>query len=151
MNRISCLIVGVICLGATNVFAHCEVPCGIYDDQLRLDLMAEHASTISKAIAQINEMSAAGEKNYNQIVRWTMTKETHATKIQQIASQYFLTQRIKSSQENYDEHLKMLHGILVTAMKTKQASDPATAETLNEAIGAFRASYLGPEGEAHKH
>ena len=28
--------------------AHCEIPCGIYDDQLRLQLMREHVMTIEK-------------------------------------------------------------------------------------------------------
>jgi len=145
------LVACVIVASASSLFAHCEVPCGIYDDKLRLDMMAEHVSTIGKAIVQINELSAAGETNYNQIVRWTMTKESHATDIQQIVSQYFMTQRIKPSQDNYTEHLKMLHAILVAAMKTKQAADPATADALMGAINDFRASYLGPEGEAHQH
>ena len=26
--------------------AHCQIPCGIYDDQLRIELMEEHAGTI---------------------------------------------------------------------------------------------------------
>jgi hypothetical protein len=40
------------------VFSHCQIPCGIYDDQARLDMMAEHIGTIEKSINQVNEISA---------------------------------------------------------------------------------------------
>ena len=35
--------------GVTSVvFSHCEIPCGIYDDPMRLDMMAEHITTITR-------------------------------------------------------------------------------------------------------
>ena len=34
---------------ASLAFAHCQVPCGIYGDQLRFDQMLEDQKTISKA------------------------------------------------------------------------------------------------------
>jgi nickel superoxide dismutase len=36
----------MVALGAATVGAHCEIPCGIYDDQLRADLIEEHSTTI---------------------------------------------------------------------------------------------------------
>ncbi|MDY6953871.1 MAG: superoxide dismutase [Ni], partial [Thermodesulfobacteriota bacterium] len=33
--------------------AHCEIPCGIYDDQMRIDMIAEHITTIEKSMKQI--------------------------------------------------------------------------------------------------
>ncbi|MFC2114699.1 superoxide dismutase [Ni], partial [Bacteroidota bacterium] len=76
--------------------SHCEVPCGIYDDELRIDLIYEHITTIEKAMKQIGELEKAEPVNYNQVVRWINTKEEHANEIQHIASQYFMTQRIKA-------------------------------------------------------
>ena len=38
--------------------AHCQVPCGIYGDQLRFEQMLEDEHTISKAQIQINELSS---------------------------------------------------------------------------------------------
>ncbi len=75
--------------------AHCEVPCGIYDDELRIELIKEHIQTIEKAMYQINEIQNSESINYNQLVRWINTKEKHAELIQEIAEQYFLTQRVK--------------------------------------------------------
>ena len=34
--------------------AHCQVPCGIYDDPARIAELREDATTIEKAIAGIN-------------------------------------------------------------------------------------------------
>jgi nickel superoxide dismutase len=138
-----------ILLSSALAYAHCEVPCGIYGDQMRFHTIEEHIATIEKAIDQIAELSAADSPNYNQIVRWVNTKETHATEIQHIVSQYFLTQRIKAGKENYSEHLEMCHSLLTLAMKCKQSLDTGNVAKLKEAAGAFRTSYLGPEEEMH--
>ena len=83
--------------------AHCQIPCGKYDDQLRAKLIAEHAGTIEKSMQQIIDLGKTNPVNYNQLVRWVSNKESHATKIQDIVSEYFLTQRIKPDQKNYSE------------------------------------------------
>lgn len=135
----------------SNLDDHCEVPCGIYGDSLRVALMYEHASTIEKGMSQINELGAAGDKNYNQIVRWVMNKETHAEEIQHIVSQYFLHQRVKipaadASDEDsklYTRQLAALHTIAVYAMKTKQSTDTANSTKLKEAIHSFEHAYFG--------
>jgi nickel superoxide dismutase len=128
-------------IAAPRLAAHCQVPCGIYGDQGRLDRLHEDGHTIEKAIRMINELGAAGEKNYNQIVRWVMTKEDHADHIAGEMQTYFMAQRIKESQENYEELLVAAHRVIVAAMKCKQAADPAAAEALQEALDAFAAEY----------
>ena len=52
------MLVPVALMGffATTVFAHCQVPCGIYGDQLRFEQMLEDEHTISKAQITLNEM-----------------------------------------------------------------------------------------------
>lgn len=32
---------------------HCQVPCGIFDDPVRVKLLEEHAATIRKAVVQV--------------------------------------------------------------------------------------------------
>ena len=123
--------------------AHCEIPCGIYDDQLRTKLIAEHAATIEKSMKQIMELSKAKPINYNQLERWVSNKETHATKIQNIISQYFLTQRIKPDQKKYAEKLTVLHKMLITAMKCKQTTDLSHVDALRAHLTNFEALYFG--------
>ena len=74
---------------STLVFAHCEIPCGIYNDKLRINLLNEHITTIGKSMTQIMEYSKDGNKNYNQLIRWVNNKEEHANQFQDIITQYY--------------------------------------------------------------
>ena len=135
----------------TAVAPHCEVPCGIYADQMRFEQMLEDTATIAKAISSINELASSmadtppSGKAINQATRWVTTKENHATNTQQIISQYFLTQRIKPDHKEYVGQLATSHKVLVAAMKCKQDSNPATAEALKKAILDLYRAYEGKE------
>jgi len=130
-------------------YAHCEIPCGIYGDSLRIDLMEEHIRTIEKSMNQIIELSKEGDKNYNQLVRWIVNKEEHAKKLQDIVSQYFLHQRIKpvepeneEAYKKYVKHLTLLHELQVYAMKAKQTTDLKYIEKLRAALKEFEKAYF---------
>ena len=129
-------------------FAHCEVPCGIYGDSVRIALIYEHISTIEKAMNQINELSKADDVNYNQLVRWVNTKEEHAEKIQEIASQYFLHQRIKIKDVSDDEYKKyisqvtLMHQMQVYSMKSKQTTDLQYIDKLRATLAFFENAYF---------
>ena len=128
--------------------AHCEIPCGIYDDSLRISLMREHITTMEKSINQITNLSAEGEKNYNQLVRWITNKESHADKFSEIVTQYFMTQRLKpistdnSEYQKYQQQLTSLHNMLVSAMKCKQTNDLAHIQKLRELVDTFEKAYF---------
>ena len=145
----------IITFSFTNkIYAHCEVPCGIYTDELRVELIKEHFQTIEKAMNQIAELQSAEAVNYNQLVRWINTKEQHANLIQEIAEQYFLHQRVKfadqADEEKYKKYiaqLTSLHQLVVYAMKSKQGIDKANVENMKKALAAFEDSYFGE----HRH
>ena len=123
--------------------AHCEIPCGIYDDQVRADLIGEHIDTIEKSMKQIEGLSKADPINYNQLVRWINNKELHANKLQEIVTQYFMTQRIKTDAANYAKKINILHEMLIYAMKCKQTTDLANTERLRTLLKDFEALYFG--------
>jgi len=148
MKKLSVLLLSIFIWQVAN--SHCEVPCGIYDDHARIQEMREHILTIEKAITKIEELQKESTPNYNQIVRWVTTKEDHANKIQDIASQYFLTQRIKFDTDNYQEKLKTLHEIIVYSMKAKQTLDYGNITNLNKSVTAFEGLYFEKEHN-HKH
>ena len=137
------LTLAVIAFGAEEVRAHCEIPCGIYDDQLRADLIAEHSTTIEKSMKKIVELSKQNPVNYNQLVRWVSNKEKHADEIQHIVTQYFMTQRIKPDANKYSDKLAVLHKMLIYAMKCKQSTDVAHVSTLRSLTKEFEILYLG--------
>lgn len=136
-----------------NAKAHCEIPCGIYDDSLRIALIKEHIGTIEKSMNMIIKLSTEKELNHNQLVRWIINKEEHAIKIQEIVSQYFLHQRIHIKQpgdEHYDKYVNeliLLHKISVYAMKAKQSTDLSLIKIMTETVNTFEKSYFGE----HKH
>lgn len=134
--------------------AHCEVPCGIYDDQVRVRLIHEHAGTVLKSMQKIKELSAEGDKNYNQLIRWVSNKDEHAKEIQEIVYQYFMTQRIKPKDgdeaEKYVTELTLLHKILIHAMKSKQTTDESHPAKIDELLHEFSASYFGEHKGSHK-
>ncbi len=134
--------------------AHCQVPCGIYGDQLRFQQMLEDEQTISKAQIQLGELvgDEVDPQAVNQMVRWTTTKEDHASRIQETIASYFMAQRIKPDAEGYGKTLMAAHAVMVNAMKAKQSADPATAKALEKAIFDFYRAYEGKEPDFdHSH
>jgi nickel superoxide dismutase len=123
-------------------FAHCQIPCGIYDDHARVQLMLEDVATIEKSITMILELSGKTDaQSQNQLVRWVMNKEHHAQKIISTISDYFLTQRVKPDQKDYAERLARHHAVIVAAMQTKQNADMKHVITLKESVMALSAYY----------
>ena len=141
-HRLGLAILSVF-FAAGTAGAHCEIPCGIYDDGMRLEQIAEHIKTIEKSMNEIKELSNGNPLNYNQLVRWVSNKETHANEIQHVVTQYFMTQRIKPDAKKYAEKLKVLHHMLIYAMKSKQTTDPANTEKLKSLLKEFEILYHG--------
>ena len=136
------LLIGLVSAGlASRADAHCQIPCGIYGDDARFTALLEDVTTLKKAVRKIEQESAADSINHNQLVRWVKNKETHADKISHVMLEYFLAQRIKSDQPDYEARLVAIHKIIVLAMKTKQNVDAGIVDDLEMAITGFQALY----------
>lgn len=141
---------------ASMAYSHCQIPCGIYDDQMRFDMIAEHITTIEKSMKLVTELSGQDKPDMNQIVRWVHNKDEHADEISHIIAYYFMAQRLKlpakSDVKAYNEYVKkltLLHEMLVYTMKAKQTTDLANVEKLRSLLAKFRDAYFGETG--HKH
>lgn len=141
-----------LCLLAVNtaVWAHCEIPCGIYDDDMRFAMIDEHIATVEKSMTQIIALAGAEQNalNANQLARWVANKEHHADLIQEIVSQYFLTQKLKTPNESdakafaaYTGQLVLLHKMLRGAMVCKQTADLENVEKLRLLAHDFKHAY----------
>jgi nickel superoxide dismutase len=134
----------------TQLAAHCQVPCGIYDDHARVDAMLEDAATVLKATQKLKELAGTHDpQGQQQIVRWVMNKEKHAQAIIDTISDYFLTQRVNEKQEDYAERLMKHHKVIVAAMKAKQRASHVSAEALSDAIKELIVYYPAPEKHEH--
>lgn len=124
--------------------AHCQVPCGIYDDDNVIQSMHVDWMTIEKASKQILELQKDPEKNANQLVRWINNKESHAQAIQEKVLNYFMAQRLKVDQpdkETYLKKLRLCHQVIVTAMGCKQSTDPAPVTKLRGLLQEFETAF----------
>ena len=138
--------------------AHCEIPCGIYGDEMRFEMIEEHLQTIEKSMRMIDELSAAPGKNANQLVRWVVNKEEHAEQLREILTVYFLDQRIKpvdagagEARQTYLDQIETLHRMMVRVMKCTQTTDVTHVEKLRELTSRLYLLYFGEEHEKHTH
>jgi nickel superoxide dismutase len=158
MRRWTVLTLVAVLVGGSPalVGAHCQIPCGIYDDELRVQLIEEHVGTVEKSMQQIIALGKEQPVNFNQLVRWIDNKEQHAQEIQDIVASYFMAQRVKPRAESEDgravyiSQLTLLHHIQIHAMKAKQTVDLAEVEALRSLVLEFRKTYFGGLG-THTH
>lgn len=136
---IGCSFVFILTIQAS---AHCEIPCGIYHDEMRIDMINEDIATIEKSMNQIIKLEKKEHHNSNQLVRWIMNKEHHADKIQEIVTQYFMTQRIKTDTNSYEKKLGLLHQMLIYSMQCKQTTDLANVNKLKDLVNDFKTLYF---------
>ena len=139
-----------------GLYGHCQVPCGIYDDAVRVVQIEEDIATIRKAMSMIKGLSGKSDaQSINQMIRWVNTKESHAGKIQETVSSYFLAQRIKpkkkgeAGRQNYVNQTLLLQQLIVAAMKCKQNVDQGRCEAASDLVVEFSVSYFDEHGMEH--
>ena len=81
----------------TNILvAHCQIPCGIYDDALRILQIKENFQTIEKAMNKIAFLSSElTPQSSQQIVRWVNTKEDYSIVIDEVLKGDFKLEQAK--------------------------------------------------------
>lgn len=147
-------ILGMIALSliwilSQPALAHCEIPCGIYGDRMRIDMLSEHIDTMEKSMKTIASLNDGNTSNLHQLVRWIDNKERHAVEFQEIVWQYFMTQRIKPVDENgegrdkYLKQVEILHRMLIETMKCKQTTDLKHIENLRSLLKNLETAYFG--------
>lgn len=135
--------------GVGNALAHCQIPCGIYNDEMRFTMMLENVTTVEKSMTEITALNKMDKPDMNKLVRWVDNKDTHADKLAEIITYYFMSQRVKPvSQENkadyqkYVNQIALLHQMLVATMKTKQTTELKYCRELRRLIAEFKTSYM---------
>lgn len=142
------LLAGCLLAAPASLWAHCEIPCGVYGDEARFAAIAEDLTTIEKAMTQIAALAGQSDaQSANQLARWVANKEEHANRIQHVVAQYFMTQRLKEVEEGseavaaYTEKLVLLHRMLRGAMKCKQTVDVEEVEKMRALLHEFKQAY----------
>ncbi len=141
------LIFFVSILLLTPLHSHCQLPCGIYHDDLEFMLLNEYTETLQRANKGILTNTKASPLGDNQMVRWVNLKDEYSDKISTMMTTYFLQQRIQPGQANTVDLLVAVHQILQTAMKVKQTVDQNLVIQLECEISKFKTLYQPPAKE----
>ncbi len=155
MRNIVLLLLALLA-SSNAVYAHCQIPCGIYGDKRVFEQLEEDIKTIEKAMKMIEVLSKEPGKNANQLVRWVNNKETHANKVMDTVLNYFLAQRVKfpKSQDPeavaaYQQKLALLHQMIVYSMKAKQTIDLKYVVELRSSLSQFYEIYFSEKQKKH--
>jgi nickel superoxide dismutase len=119
----------------TIVYAHCDVPCGIYDPH-QAELAARTVARMVELLGQLPKENLT-EADRQKFVRCVAVKEQHAEivkhEIQVIWSDYFKPEHLDRYPDIHDRTWK----ILKLAGKNKQNIDPQAAADLEAAVKEF--------------
>ena len=115
--------------------AHCQIPCGIFHDDLIFATLEQNIETLQKAD---HELSEPGLSN-NQSVRWIMNKEIQSDQIAQTMLTYFLQQRVKLDDPRRAEKLNLIAMICMQCAKVKQTVDSQEVAALGDEIKQLKA------------
>mmetsp|Transcript_18555 Transcript_18555/g.27655 ORF Transcript_18555/g.27655 Transcript_18555/m.27655 type:complete len:158 (-) Transcript_18555:1516-1989(-) len=130
-------VVFILCC-LSIVWGHCQQPCGIYDDDRRVELLKTSVATIRKSVDEfVGHFGWESAIEANQAIRWILQKEKHADLIINELSEYWLLQRIKDTSDNYGEQLKVTHQLMVQSMKVKQTATSESVVLLENRLSSF--------------
>lgn len=121
--------------------AHCQLPCGIYHDDLRFASLEEDVQTLYKAIAEIKANSTGSLEGNNQLVRSVNLKDEYADKIVHTMTFYFLQQRLKPGQKNLGSMLNSSFIILQLSAQIKASIEASLVDKLSQEITKFKELY----------
>lgn len=115
------------------VYAHCDVPCGIYE----VDTMRHAADTCAKMIEKIDALGdLGGEKTdaHNNFIRMVMTKEKHAQlckdQLYILWSDHFKPEHLQKFPDLHDMFWKAVK----QCSKVKQSLSADEAHTLQHMV-----------------
>jgi nickel superoxide dismutase len=125
---------------AETVYAHCDIPCGIYDPHEAI-VAAQTCVRMTDLIAELPTKGLSDVEMRNSFVRYVKTKEDHAEKckheVRVIWGDYFK-----------DEHLKTvpdLHNLVWKIMKqggkVRQTADKQAALDLLDSVNKFAEAF----------
>lgn len=123
---------------ARKVYAHCDIPCGIYDPYA--------AQVAAHTVIRMTKLIKEAGEDVHKITRLTLVKEAHAeivkNEIRIIWADYFKPEMI----EKYPDLHTQVFEIMKLASKTKQEIDSESAQKLLESVQKFAEIFWESKG-----
>jgi nickel superoxide dismutase len=111
-----------LCLQGT-ILAHCQMPCGIYHDNMVYDQIDQYIETMYKGVTVLNDNKFNNPHDRNEFVRWVMLKENSSNDTAELIMTYFLQQKMKPGEDGNAQRLESAHKLLFLLVQIKQNDD----------------------------
>lgn len=118
--------------------AHCQMPCGIYHDDMVFDQIDQYVETMYKAISILKDNKFENVKDKNEFVRWVMQKENASNEAATILTTFFLQQKIKPSENDTIKRITSAHNLLFLLVGIKQTVDIKIVEQFADEWEKFK-------------
>lgn len=113
----------VLATWAGSLGAHCQMPCGIYHDDMVYDQIDQYVETMYKGISILKENKRDTDRERNEFIRWVILKEKASDEAASLLTTYFLQQKIKPDEQDTAKRLSTVHKLLVDLVLIKQNVD----------------------------
>jgi nickel superoxide dismutase len=130
-------IFSTLCLQG-GLSAHCQMPCGIYHDDMIFDQIDQYVETMYKGMTMLTNSKFETPKERTEFVRWVMTKDSSSNDVSELLTTYFLQQKIKPDEEDTTKKLISAHKLLFLVVQIKQNTDRALIEKFNDEWEKFK-------------
>lgn len=132
--------------------SHCQMPCGIYHDDMVYDQIDQYVETMYKAIHELEESKFSSPWERSQFVRWVMVKEKESDDAAKVLTTYFLQQKMKpDEQPETAKRLAVLHKLLFLTMQIKQHIDIRCVKNFQENWIDFKLMFHNKDYECEMH
>lgn len=131
-----CVAASLSCAGLLN--GHCQMPCGIYHDDMVFDQIDQYVETMYKGITVMNDSKFTTVREKNEFVRWVVQKENASNEAANLLLTYFLQQKIKPGEDDTTKRLTSAHKLLFLLVQIKQNADVQIVETFSTEWEKFK-------------
>lgn len=130
----------VLILGGTgsSLQAHCQMPCGIYHDDMVYDLIDQYVETMIKGITVMNQSKFDTVRERNEFVRWVMEKDKESNEAANLITTFFLQQKIKPGEADTAKRIERAQKLLALLVSIKQNTDVKIVESFGEEWEKFK-------------
>lgn len=137
-NLLLILSLSMLMLKNSNLEAHCQMPCGIYHDDMVYDQIDQFVETVYKGISVMKDSKFETLRDRNEFIRWVVQKEKECDEIAELITIYFLQQKIKPDEPDTTKRLISAHKMLFLIVAIKQNADLEFVKQFNQEWEKFK-------------
>lgn len=124
-----------------DLMSHCQMPCGIYHDDMVFDQIDQYVETMYKGISVIDDSKFTSVKDRNETVRWIALKDHESDDTAQLITTYFLQQKIKPGEADTAKKLESAHKLLFLLVAIKQNVDLQMVQDFSDEWDKFKTMF----------